>query len=154
MRRLLIGACAGLIATAPMTGVMKLLHRRLPFWERGALPPRRITTTITRQLGINKKLDEPEMTMAILVSHFGFGAVGGALYAPLAAKRREPAAIKGAAFGILVWAVSYLGWLPASGLLQERSPRRHTMMIVAHLVWGIVLGMLTEQLEQRDSADE
>jgi hypothetical protein len=38
------GALAGLVATAPMTAVMLLLHRLLPAWEQYPLEPRRITT--------------------------------------------------------------------------------------------------------------
>lgn len=153
MKRLLCGACAGLAATMPMTWAMMRLHRHLPLWEKRALPPRRIMVAITKEMGLYRRMDEPKLTAATLVSHYGFGAAAGALYAPLAAKRSEPAAVKGVVFGIAVWAVSYLGWLPASGLLYERAPRRQAMMLLSHLVWGLALGVLTEQLES-NVADE
>jgi hypothetical protein len=46
-----------------------------------------------------------------------------------------------------VWAGSYLGLLPMTGLLhsatRERA-ERNALMIAAHVVWGGVLGALAE----------
>ncbi len=55
-----------------------------------------------------------------------------------------PPALAGAGFGLAVWAGSYLGWLPAAGILRpatEHPPRRVALMIAAHLVWGASAGL-------------
>ena len=80
----------------------------------------------------------------------------GAAYAPLAQHFRLPPVAGGIAYGLGVWASSYLGWLPATGLYRSpgREPkRRHAMMIGAHAVWGAVLGVLTD-LMLDDAAQE
>lgn len=51
-----------------------------------------------------------------------------------------------------VWTVSYLGWVPALGLLTPagRHPsRRNARMIAAHLVWGTVITAATEYTRKR-----
>jgi len=50
-------------------------------------------------------------------------------------------------YGLVVWAGSYLGLLPAVGLHRPatREPAgRNGMMIGAHVVFGAVLGLLAE----------
>ena len=51
----------------------------------------------------------------------------------------------GVVYGLTVWAGSYLGLLPAAGILRpaaEHPPRRTALMIAAHVLWGGVLGAL------------
>ena len=54
-------------------------------------------------------------------------------------------AARGALFGLLVWGVSYLGWVPAAKILppahRDRRDRQVTM-VIAHLVFGASLGLL------------
>ena len=87
--------------------------------------------------------------MATMVSHFGYGAVMGTLYSLLAKKVPLPAVVKGTLFGLLIWAVSYLGLLPLIGMSEsgQREPvRRNLMMIAAHVVWGSTMGVVTDVL--------
>ena len=63
-----------------------------------------------------------------------------------------PPALKGAAFGLGVWSVSYLGLMPALGVLNpatEHPGRRNALMIAAHLVWGSATGILFDRLQKR-----
>ena len=56
------------------------------------------------------------------------------------------------AFGLGVWAVSYLGWIPALGLLPppyRDNPRRAWTTLTAHLVYGAVLGAGLSRRERR-----
>ena len=49
------------------------------------------------------------------------------------------APVSGPASGVAVWLASYMGWIPAVGILEPapRHPvRRNGLMIGAHLVWG------------------
>jgi putative membrane protein len=77
--------------------------------------------------------------------HFLFGAAAGSVYGMLEEKVPLGEVLKGSLAGLVVWAVSYLGWIPAFGILPpatEHPWRRNVMMITAHLIWGMVLGVL------------
>ena len=109
MNRILLGALAGLAATAPMTLAMKLMHEALPEHEQYPLPPRRVTEGMAEKAGVG--------------------------------------------FGVAVWAGSYLGWLPAAGIISpatEHPPRRNALMIAAHVVWGAAAGMMVNKLADGD----
>jgi hypothetical protein len=140
------GAVAGLIATAPMTAVMLLLHRLLPGYERYPVEPYRITTRAARRVGLGHLLDDKEEKIAATtVAHFGYGAAAGALFPPLLGRLPLPPALAGVAYGLLVWAGSYLGLVPALGLLSpatKHPARRNLLMIAAHVIWGACLGVL------------
>ena len=77
MHNALWGALAGTAATAPMTLVMELLRRRLPFWERYPLPPRQITVEAAHQAGISSMLDERDVKALTTAAHFGYGGAMG-----------------------------------------------------------------------------
>ena len=148
MNRLLAGTISGFVATFPMTLVMQVLHR-WPHRERDALPPQQITEELAERAGIMKHLNEPELEAAVLANHFGFGAAGGAGYAAALGKVDLPPVLKGTIWGMAVWLVSYLGWIPAANILPpatEATRQRNVLMIVAHLVWGISLAYLTDRL--------
>ena len=151
MKRILFGALAGLAATAPMTLVMKLMHEQLPREEKYPLPPRQVTEAVAEKAGVNQHLDEEEREKATWVSHFAYGTACGALYGALSGETLDghPLAA-GAGFGLAVWAVSYLGWLPAAGIISpatEHPPRRNALMIAAHLVWGATAAAALAALE-------
>jgi putative membrane protein len=149
---ILKGALAGFIATVPMTLAMELMHRQLPAPERYPLPPSEIMT-VTEETGLGEELDQPEHTAATLVAHFGYGTAVGALYALLTERLPLPSPLKGISFGMLVWSVSYLGLLPALGILKpatEHPARRNALMIAAHGVWGVAVGKLFELMAERD----
>jgi hypothetical protein len=147
---LLNGALSGFLATIPMTATMALLHRRLPPHEQYPLPPREIAETLTEEVGIREHLDEPTHVGLTLLSHFVYGTAAGALYASLAPHYKFPPLSGGIGFGLALWAASYLGWLPAAGILQsagKHPPRRTATMLAAHGVWGATLGVLMGQLQ-------
>jgi uncharacterized membrane protein YagU involved in acid resistance len=140
MKRILLGALAGLAATAPMTLAMKLMHEQLPRGEQYPLPPRQVMEGIAAKAGVREHLDEDEREAATWVSHFAYGTACGALYGALSGEGMDEHALAaGAGFGLAVWAASYLGWLPAAGIMApatEHPARRNALMIAAHLVWG------------------
>jgi uncharacterized membrane protein YagU involved in acid resistance len=152
MNALLSGPVAGLTATVPMTWVMDALNRRLPPEERYPLPPREITSEVTKQAGVRHQLEEGDHQNLTLAAHFAYGAAAATLYAALApALPRAPLAT-GMAYGLAVWAGSYLGLLPALGILRpatEHPPRRTALMIAAHLVWGAANGLIVDRLGRR-----
>lgn len=150
--KLLSGVIAGCLATAPMTIVMELLHQRLPRHERYPLPPSEITTELTEEVGLRKQLNAEQHLALTLVNHFAYGAAAGGLYAVSAGRLPVTPIVKGVAFGLLVWSVSYLGLLPALGILRPATQHpagRNLLMIAAHVVWGSATGVLTKRLDAR-----
>ena len=150
MNRILLGALAGLAATAPMTLAMKLMHEQLPREEQYPLPPRQVTEGMAEKAGVNKQLDEDDREAATWASHFAYGAACGALYGALSGERVDShPVLAGVGFGVAVWAGSYLGWLPAAGIIApatEHPPRRNALMIAAHVVWGATTGVAVSSL--------
>lgn len=147
--KLLKGAFAGFLGTAPMTAFMTLGWRLLPAREKYALPPRQIIGEITERLGVEDQMSEGELVASSLLSHFGYGALSGALYALFSEKIPLRPSIKGPLAGWAVWAGSYLGWIPAMGILPPatRHPwRRNVLMILAHFVWGVTMAMVFKRL--------
>jgi hypothetical protein len=137
----LTGAAAGAAATGPMTGTMKLGSKLLPIHQKYSLPPRQITSRVSRWAGVWGHLDRNERWMATWAAHYAYGAAAGAIYSLLTRGRRQNA-LTGMGFGLLVWGGSYLGLLPSLNIMQpaSRHPKeRNLLMIVAHLVWGASL---------------
>jgi hypothetical protein len=151
LRKLLQGALAGFIATAPMSLCMVMGWRLLPRREKYPLPPWLITEEIAERVGIEDDMSEPGLVGLTLLSHFGYGAMFGAVYALFQHQISLHSSLKGILTGLAVWAGSYLGWLPAMGILRPatRHPwRRNLLMIVAHVVWGVSLGEGLQKLER------
>lgn len=133
----------GFLATVPMSLSMLLGWRLLPRHERYHLPPRLITEELTERVGIEDHLSENELVGLTVFSHFGYGALFGGIYA--LGEHRIPLhdSLKGILAGVAIWVGSYLGWLPATGILTPASQhpwRRNLLMIVAHMIWGVTLG--------------
>jgi len=92
--------------------------------------------------------------MLAVMSHLGFGAAAGGLFALLHGRLRLPIALalQGMAYGLAVWLVSYMGWIPAFGLMPAATrdePRRPVVMVFAHGVYGVVLGALVGRRSRR-----
>jgi uncharacterized membrane protein YagU involved in acid resistance len=150
--KLLRGAVAGFVATAPMSASMLIGWRLLPKSEKYHLPPRQITEEITERVGIEDHLKEPGLVGLTVFSHFGYGALFGGIYALFEHRIPLHSSLKGALTGVALWTASYLGWLPAMGILSPatRHPwRRNLLMIIAHVVWGVTLGQVTRKLDRR-----
>lgn len=128
-----------------MTAVMMGLHKTLPAPEREPLPPRQITENVVSAVAPEEAGDEPIMLGATFGAHFAYGALAAAPYAAFAAASHLNPLAKGALYGAGVWAGSYFGLVPATGLYRsakEESAHRNALMIASHLVWGACLGVL------------
>lgn len=127
------GAIAGAMGTFAMTAAMERLQGLLPRGQRYAMPPREVTERALERLKLD--LHDRDLKTAALAAHFTYGALAGALFGLLGRRSRA----SGVRYGLLVWAASYLGWIPAAGLLTPatRHPLlRNLIMIAAHAVWG------------------
>ena len=152
----LAGAISGVVATGPMTVAMLILYRQLPRRERYSLPPRQITMHLAREAGVKNELSSAGKTAVTLLAHFGYGGAAGGIYGSFAGTMPGSPATKGILFGLAVWAASYLGLLPATGLLTpatEHPARRTALMIVAHVIWGMATGLFTALLHSEMMQD-
>ncbi len=152
MNPILAGALAGLVATVPMTWAMNRMHRRLPRRQRYPLPPRLISERVAAAAGMADSMTERQRVGFALASHYAYGAAAGAGCAPVMRAVGGPPVVGGIAYGLGVWAASYLGWIPALGILRPATdhPRERVgMMLAAHVVWGGATGWLTARLSER-----
>jgi uncharacterized membrane protein YagU involved in acid resistance len=132
--RLLIGGIAGFVGTMAMTAAMRRMHARLPAKERYPLPPREIVDSAAEQSGIPLPAEVAKDVST--AAHFAYGAAVGAV---IGALNPTPSKKSGALAGAAVWLASYMGWIPAVGILEPATGhprRRNGLMIAAHLVWG------------------
>ena len=149
LHRILLGGLAGIVGTAAMTAAMWRLHRRLPDAQRYPLPPREIVARMLPDR-IEAALPERGRQDLTLAAHFGYGAAAGAVYA-LGSGPAGP--VTGASYGVVVWAASYLGWIPAVQILKPatRHPaERDALMIAVHLVWGATMALALGELERAE----
>jgi uncharacterized membrane protein YagU involved in acid resistance len=129
---------------------MRALHRRLPSRQRYPLPPREIIQEVLSEAAEHRITEAHRQTLT-MAAHFGYGAATGALYA--AARPRGNPGL-GALYGVLVWAASYLGWIPAMRILRpatQHPGRRNSLMIGCHLVWGATMAATLRELQRANS---
>ena len=114
----------------------------------GTQPPQAI---VQRTLGWTSRLPWRRGQTDTLSSaaHIGFGAAAGIGFS-LARQALPAANLPGAGivYALGVWASAYLGWVPALGILPRADrdrPGRPIVMIVAHVVYGAILGLLTRR---------
>jgi uncharacterized membrane protein YagU involved in acid resistance len=134
-----------------MTAAMVAMHRKLPARHRYPLPPRRITMRAAEKTRTKHHLSETHRTALTLLAHFGYGAAVGGIFGLMSPRPLSRSIPAGIGYGLLVWAGSYLGLLPALGLHRPatREPEhRNALMIAAHVVWGAVAGALAPLLRQ------
>lgn len=147
VRATLVGVASGAIATLIMSGTMIGLQQT---GMLGRMPPRLITDRMLSAVGAKRRLSRRGRSVAAVAAHFGFGATQGALYTVILvlARRGHSEALSKASpmsavpFALLVWAVSYAGWIPASGIMRPPSrdrPGRPTSMLFSHIVFGLAL---------------
>lgn len=132
------------MATGVMTPVQFVGMRLVPRSLRDRWMPHHVFTGVARQLGFARRLDDEQEDALAVLAHFAYGAAFGSIYA-LWRQRRGASIASGVLFGLGVWAVSYAGYLPASGLTPPAN--RHdafsmSRLAVAHVVYGAVLGLL------------
>jgi uncharacterized membrane protein YagU involved in acid resistance len=151
MNTLQRGIWSGFLATGPMTLMMFELQKNLPPKEKSPLPPASLTNHFLQFLKLDNKVTSHQRAHLTMLSHFSYGAASGALYALLTNKWKAKPWVKGSGFGLGVWALSYLAWIPSLHLRPSafRMPmKRNLLMIASHLVWGACLGFAENELRR------
>lgn len=146
------GAVGGGIATVVMS--LALLGARRAGLV-GQLPPEHMTARLLDAAGLRAGTRTQD-TLATLL-HGLFGVAAGALFGLVRRHPRVPlpSVAQGVVYGGLVWLVSYMGWIPALGLMPAATrdePRRPVVMVLAHGIYGAVLGALVGRRPWRRGA--
>lgn len=141
VRAIVDGALGGVVGTAGMSAFMLAAGKAGLMGEQ---PPDKIAGAVLDAADIHMREEEEQDALAMLL-HFGFGISCGALFGVLHRRLpfRVPAALEGMIFAFLIWATSYQGWIPALGIMPPASrdhPRRPLTMILAHFIYGALLG--------------
>lgn len=149
IKKLAAGTAAGFIATLPMSVAMLIMENWFAdSWQ--PLPPKEVTDEALHAIGLDE-LENKHPNKVTVAAHFSYGAAVGALY-PLLQSLPLPTLVSGMLYGLIVWGTSYLGVLPALGLIEpvdERPRDRNLLMIIAHLVWGASLSAIYTKLKDR-----
>ena len=146
-RRVLQGALAGSLATVIMSAVM-FGAKRLGLM--GEMPPEKITAHVLDRAGWRRR-GRRSQDLISAITHIGFGTGVGAVFAFLERGPQPPVPFlpAGLIFGAAVWWVSYHGWVPALGIMPPPArdrPGRPQSMLIAHLVFGVALGGILQQV--------
>ena len=144
LKRVTVGAAAGVAGTLVLQGVVMGMVKVAPQLE----PPEseepasfmlwQVEKRLPKKLWM--KIPPKAETAAGLGLSFAYGATFGALYAALRGHARSSIA-EGAVLGTAVWAIGYLGWLPAADLIPpiwKQEPKQMVGPIVEHLVYGVL----------------
>ena len=150
LRRILIGALAGAIATVPQSATVWGLRRAGVYRRRAAREV--VAEGITNATVGTEKVPQEWWKPVMLAEHFGFGAAAGALFGLLTAIVR-PTTVAGLLAGLAVWKASYDGWIPALRIMpppEEDEQGRQVAMVLVHVAYGLALGAIVERLTSRD----
>lgn len=150
MKTTTAGAIAGLVAAAVTSGVM-LIGR-----DAGVLKPTlsdASQTWLDERLGLKRRLgdDGPEIVEQAghYVGSLGLGATYGSIRPWLGFL---PGVLAGAVFGAGVYAFGVVGVLPELGVTRgepDPEPGVSTQRFGLHIVYGAVLGLVTDALSPR-----
>jgi len=147
--RIVDGAIAG------ATGAVSMMIAR-PAIERARLGPRDQASEWERVFRVQARRAgyRPSRTAVRIggsAAHLVYGASLGALLAMLAGSRRVKPAVAGVPYGLVVWYANYAkhGLVAMLGALP---PRRKTIPVAHHLVFGIVTAAVYSWLVDRRNA--
>lgn len=138
------GALAGAVATIPMTAALLVAEKA---GLMGEFPPKHITYSLLRLAGV-RRISSKARNTAAMGLHFTYGSSVGAVYGWLAhgVRLHVPGIVQGIGFSLAVWAVSYMGWVPALGIMRSDLRRGKDWKwsnVASHIVYGTALGALS-----------
>lgn len=116
-------------------------------------PPKEITRNVLWRIGMPRAGSGATAGVIWVVAHEAYGMACGVGYALVRPRLPASRYAAGLMFGGAVWAVGYLGYLPALGLYpspDEDRRSRTSVMVIAHAVFGVVLADMEHRLSRRD----
>jgi hypothetical protein len=155
MKRIALGAAAGVVGTAAIHALMVASQKFAPITvplhrhDPGEFMVEQAEGVLPRETRYNVPA-AAEKTAAVALS-FGYGATFGALYGALRDRVDDPVK-EGSLLGVLTWAVGYLGWLPATKITKpvwRENPIKTAGEIARHAVYGVATAATYSALEER-----
>jgi hypothetical protein len=150
------GILGGLAGTAFMQGMMKL-EPKMPEPLRGpelkGNPAEVVVSTAEKGIGTRIPEEARDKTLGALNWAYGAGwGAGLGLVSPLVGVRSfGKAAFAGAVMGTACWAVGYIGWLPAAGLvdpLPKQGVTRASSSFASHAIYGAITGVVMHAIDR------
>lgn len=140
MRRTVLGAVAGLVATLLMTMV---LYAGKWLGLLNTPPPKEVTGRVEAAAGTRPT--GSTFSVSWLGAHLAFGVVAGAVYPQVRGAYPGSGLLSGALYGLTIWFLAYVGVLPELGLYPdpvEDNTARQVVLVAAHIVYGATVGRL------------
>ncbi len=150
MNRYVRGAVSGAAATLVMTAAMQAGKQAFHFWTPA---PKEITRNVVRRAGLSRIDPQPTGPGSWMTAHELYGMACGVGYVLVRPFLPSSRLVAGLLFGGAVWAISYLGYLPALRLYptpDNDNRSRLTVMVIAHGVFGTALAEAEHRLAQHD----
>lgn len=145
-QRIRRGAVAGVLGTIAMT-VPILTGQRLGLVTTP--PPVEITANVSHRTSLLPDPSSPAFPLLWSSAHLAYGAGAGMVFTVIRDGLPARTSLAGLIFGFSVWAVSYLGLVPALGLYPgptEDARSREIVMIIAHGVFGVGVANAVQHL--------
>jgi hypothetical protein len=146
-QRLAAGAGAGIAGTMVILGLHTAADKLAPETNEPTKddPGNFMTWQAERLLPDHARHRVPERLESLSATglHLAYGTTFGVLYGllrPRAAASPGQVVIEGSLLGLACWAVGYLGWLPATGLMPpvtKQKPAQVAGPIIQHIAYGI-----------------
>lgn len=141
---LALGAAAGLASTMAMQ-VIRTAEQK---WIPGGAPPiqadpgRFMIHKAAPALpqSVRQRVHQAEGAVSKLLA-MGYGMTFGALYAVIRPEAKRVIR-EGVLLGLAAWAVGYLGWLPATGLMPpiwKHKPKQIVTPVAEHALFGLAI---------------
>lgn len=144
MKRAAVGAAAGIAGTLVLQGAVMGMKKTVPQWDAPEAedPASFMLWQAEKHLPAETWMNIPAKaeTAAGIGLSLAYGAAFGALYAAARGHSRSRL-LEGALLGTAVWAVGYLGWLPATNLIPpvwRQEAKQITGPVVQHLLYGVI----------------
>jgi len=140
------GAVSGVAGTVVMT-IPIVVSQRLCLFRTP--PPEEISANVARRTRLLPDRSHHYFPVVWIGAHLGYGATCGTLFS--LSRRWLPGSSRaaGSSFGLGVWAVGYLGLVPALRLYPwpaDDSRPRQIVMIVAHGLFGLTVAGVEDRL--------
>jgi putative membrane protein len=140
------GGMGGFVGSSCMT-VVRTLAQRAGFIDKTV--PQIIEEWASHELQVGPPGGALGHHVVDQALHHGYGAVWGALYGASLGQRQRSPALRGAAFGLGLWAFGFFVLIPA--LRVHRSADQagwaeNAVNAGAHILYGLVVALLTDEI--------
>lgn len=153
MDRTMSANLAAIGAAMAMMGVT-MASRKLGL-SHGEMLPKQTVERALDVTGLEQEVSEPQEKMLGMGAHMGFSMSSAMLYAQVRKHVEIPGPLAGALFGLGIWGINLAGIAPMLGIRAtpwKQDEGKAMTTIVAHIVFGVVLGVLYDALVSEGDA--